>query len=105
LIGFNQVYDSLPVLVGADENKLASSMLGLILNLVILLLSGISILLIYSLLMISVESRTFEMGVVRMLGLPRSNLIQLLLVFLFYFIFQPKLYVFLIYNLYFYFYL
>jgi len=44
------------------------------------LLTGISVLLIYSLLLVSVESRTFELGILRMIGLNRVGLVQLLLV-------------------------
>lgn len=43
--------------------------LGLVFDIIILLFVVISILLIYSLLMISVESKSFEMGVMRMVGL------------------------------------
>ena len=43
--------------------------MGLIFDIIILLFVIISVLLIYSLLMISVETKTFEIGVMRMVGL------------------------------------
>lgn len=60
---------SLPVLEGLSRTKLISLFLGLILDLIIFILLSLSILLIYSLLMINVDSRTFEIGVMRMIGI------------------------------------
>lgn len=45
-----------------------------------LLFVVISVLLIYSLLMISVETKTFENGVFRMLGLSKGNCISMILI-------------------------
>lgn len=53
--------------------------LGLIFDIIILLFVFLSVLLIYSLLMISVESKTFEFGVMRMVGLSKSGLIYMIL--------------------------
>jgi len=44
-----------------------------------LLLFMISILLIYSLLMLSVESKSFELGVMRMVGLSKNNVMVLVI--------------------------
>jgi ABC-type antimicrobial peptide transport system permease subunit len=49
--------------------------LGLIFDIIILLFVSISVLLIYSLLMISIETKTFEFGVIRMLGVSKNGLI------------------------------
>ncbi len=49
--------------------------MGLIFDIIILLFVIIAILLIYSLLMISVETKTFEIGVIRMVGLSKSGII------------------------------
>lgn len=49
--------------------------LGLVFDIIILLFVIISIFLIYSLLMISIETKTFEIGVMRMVGLDKSGLI------------------------------
>lgn len=46
--------------------------LGLVLNIIIFVLLFLSILLIYSLLMVNVDTMTFELGVIRMLGIYRS---------------------------------
>jgi ABC-type antimicrobial peptide transport system permease subunit len=53
--------------------------LQLVFNLVMLLLFTISVLLIYSLLMLSVESKSFDLGVMRMVGFSRSNVILLVI--------------------------
>jgi ABC-type antimicrobial peptide transport system permease subunit len=44
-----------------------------------LLLFSLSVLLIYSLLMLSVESKSFEFGVMRMVGLSKDNIIILVI--------------------------
>lgn len=53
---------------------------GLIFDIIILLFIVISILLIYSLLMVSVESKTFEMGVMRMIGLSKNGIMIMIIV-------------------------
>jgi ABC-type antimicrobial peptide transport system permease subunit len=53
--------------------------LQLVFNLVMLLLFTISVLLIYSLLMLSVESKSFDLGVMRMVGLSKTNVIVLVI--------------------------
>lgn len=79
-LGLNQLQSSVPLLDSMQTNTYIVAFLNLILNIMTILLSAISILLIYSLLLISVESRTFELGVLRMVGLSRSGLVQMLLV-------------------------
>jgi ABC-type antimicrobial peptide transport system permease subunit len=54
-------------------------MLGLIFDIIILLFIILSVLLIYSLLMINVESKTFEFGVMRMVGLSKTGIINMVL--------------------------
>ena len=53
--------------------------MGLIFSIVILLFVVLSILLIYSLLMISVETKSFETGVMRMIGLSKMGLVGLII--------------------------
>lgn len=53
--------------------------MGLIFDIIILLFVVISILLIYSLLMISVETKTFEIGVMRMVGLTKQGIVVMIL--------------------------
>lgn len=58
---------------------MGSVFFGIILSLVVVLLATLSIMLIYSLLMVSIESKTFEIGVMRMIGVSKCALIGLLL--------------------------
>ena len=52
--------------------------IGLVANLVVILFVIIAVLLIYSLLMISIEKKTFEFGVMRLAGLSKNGLIALI---------------------------
>lgn len=54
-------------------------MLGLVFDIIILLFIILSVLLIYSLLMINVESKSFEFGVMRMVGLSKGGIINMVL--------------------------
>ena len=62
------MWTEVPVLDALDETRFFSLFLGLILNVVIVILLGLSVLLIYSLLMVNVETRTFELGVMRLVN-------------------------------------
>jgi len=64
------MWTEVPVLDALDETRFFSLFLGLILNVVIVILLGLSVLLIYSLLMVNVETRTFELGVMRLVYPP-----------------------------------
>ena len=55
-------------------------LLGLIFSIIVILFIVISILLIYSLLMISIETKTYENGVLRLVGLSKANCIQMIIV-------------------------
>lgn len=77
-MGFNQVDVEMPVLTSVSTTQYFGLFLGLILNIIIFILIFLSVLLIYSLLMINIETRTFELGVMRMLGVKRNGLIELL---------------------------
>eukprot|EP01064_Diplonema_japonicum_P037734 TRINITY_DN893_c0_g1_i1.p1 TRINITY_DN893_c0_g1~~TRINITY_DN893_c0_g1_i1.p1 ORF type:complete len:1078 (+),score=231.55 TRINITY_DN893_c0_g1_i1:88-3321(+) len=78
-IGFNQVTAEAGVLEFMRTVRFFTLFLGLIISLVIVVLIALAIVLIYSLLMINVETRTFELGVLRMVGMQRSDLVQLVL--------------------------
>ncbi len=54
--------------------------MGLIFDIIILLFVIIAILLIYSLLMISVETKTLEMGIIRMVGLSKIGITIMVLI-------------------------
>jgi hypothetical protein len=60
--------------------EISITFLQLIFNLIMLLLFSISVLLVYSLLMFSVESKSFDLGVMRMVGLSKNNVIVLIIV-------------------------
>eukprot|EP00163_Fabomonas_tropica_P033490 TRINITY_DN8839_c0_g1_i1.p1 TRINITY_DN8839_c0_g1~~TRINITY_DN8839_c0_g1_i1.p1 ORF type:complete len:1111 (+),score=85.28 TRINITY_DN8839_c0_g1_i1:98-3430(+) len=77
-IGFDQVDASAPLLSTMRATRFFALFLGLILVIIVWILSFLSVLLIYSLLVVNVETRTFEMGVMRMLGMRRRWLVELL---------------------------
>lgn len=79
-IGFTNVFVNLPILRQLRDTRFFSLFLGLILNVIIFILLFLSVVLIYSLLMISVETRTFELGILRMIGTTRRGIILLLLI-------------------------
>ena len=56
---------------------MAVVMLGCVFNVVLILMCAISTLLIYSLLMVSVEQKTFDNGVLRMVGTSKTDCILL----------------------------
>lgn len=79
-IGFNQVDSVMPLLTSMRNTRFFSLFLGLIIAMVVGILTMLSTILIYSLLMVSVETRTFELGVLRMIGMRRLDLVQMVLV-------------------------
>jgi len=80
LLGIFPFRMSLPIYYELDGSKLVGMFLGLILNIIIIVLFFLSVILIYNLLMVSVETRTFEMGVLRMVGLNKMGLVELILI-------------------------
>ena len=56
----------------------ATLMIGLIFDIMLILFVTISVLLIYSLLMINIETKTFEIGVMRMTGLSKGGFIAMI---------------------------
>eukprot|EP00762_Andalucia_godoyi_P001611 ANDGO_00311.mRNA.1 hypothetical protein DICPUDRAFT_56279 len=79
-VGFNQISSRMPLLYSMRATRFLSLFLGLIIFMVVAILAVLSIILIYSLLMVSVETRTFELGLLRMIGMKRSDLIQLIMI-------------------------
>lgn len=77
--GFTDINVEVPVLRRLGSLNFFSLFLGLIMSIIVVVLAFLSITLVYSLLMINVETRTFEMGVMRMVGLQRDMLVQLLM--------------------------
>eukprot|EP01063_Lacrimia_lanifica_P003040 TRINITY_DN11637_c1_g1_i1.p1 TRINITY_DN11637_c1_g1~~TRINITY_DN11637_c1_g1_i1.p1 ORF type:complete len:1005 (+),score=334.65 TRINITY_DN11637_c1_g1_i1:293-3307(+) len=78
--GFNQVATDPPILSYMRSVRFFTLFLGLLVSLVVVVLMCLAVLLIYSLLMINVETRTFELGILRMVGMQRPDLVQLVLV-------------------------
>uniref|UniRef100_A0A7S3DHJ4 ABC3 transporter permease C-terminal domain-containing protein n=1 Tax=Palpitomonas bilix TaxID=652834 RepID=A0A7S3DHJ4_9EUKA len=79
-IGFPDIDTELNLLSEMSSLRFFNLFLGLILALILSIMAALVAILIYSLLMISVETRTFEMGVQRMLGMERKELFQLILI-------------------------
>ena len=77
----------MPLLQTVGLYSAANLLLGLLFGIIELLFVVISVLLVYSLLMISVETKTFENGVMRMLGLTKGDCISMILVQSFLFVF------------------
>lgn len=78
-LGFFPVRMQMDVLESMELFSNAILFLGLIFDIIVLLFVVLSVLLIYSLLMISVETKTFEFGVMRMVGLSKSGIISMIL--------------------------
>lgn len=70
----------MPLLMAMKLSTAASLILGILFSIIIILFVVISILLIYSLLMISVETKTFETGVLRLLGTSKVNCISMIII-------------------------
>jgi ABC-type antimicrobial peptide transport system permease subunit len=51
----------------------ATLLLGLVFSIIVIMFMVISVLLIYSLLMISVETKSYENGILRVLGLSKGD--------------------------------
>eukprot|EP01028_Stygiella_incarcerata_P008990 TRINITY_DN40584_c0_g1_i1.p1 TRINITY_DN40584_c0_g1~~TRINITY_DN40584_c0_g1_i1.p1 ORF type:complete len:1002 (-),score=203.36 TRINITY_DN40584_c0_g1_i1:2080-5085(-) len=79
-LGFNQVAPSMPLLLSMRGSRFFSLFMGLIVVMVATILGGLSIILIYSLLMIHVETKTFELGILRMIGMSRLSLVEMVMI-------------------------
>ena len=79
-LGFYDIRAELGLMTFMKFTAVASMLLGLLFSIIIILFVVVSILLIYSLLMISVETKTFENGVLRLLGLDKYDCISMILI-------------------------
>ena len=77
-LGFYEMNTAMPLLDKVEDYAMMILYIGLVANLVVILFVIIAVLLIYSLLMISVEKKTFEFGVMRLAGLSKNGLIALI---------------------------
>lgn len=78
LVGFAQVNSDLPILESLRRRRFVTLYLGLVMDILLFILFGLSTILIYSLLQINVSSRTFELAIRRMIGTTRAILVLLL---------------------------
>lgn len=74
VLGFNQLSVEMPIVSFIQANSFFSLFLGLILSLLIFGLGFLCIVLIHSLLTVGIETRTFELGIMRMVGMTRWQL-------------------------------
>jgi hypothetical protein len=79
-LGFFPIQVESELLGDLSSYTMSVLFLGLIFDLIVMLLVIISILLIYSLLLTNVETKSFEIGVQRMVGLSKTGLIAMVLV-------------------------
>jgi len=79
-LGFHEIYTSLDVLTEFKSNTTMSSFLNLTFTIIVLLLALLSIFLINCLMMVSVESKTHQLGIQRMVGMKRKNMIFMILI-------------------------
>ena len=79
-LGFFPVNTNLPILSSIEGLSMAAVFLGIVLNLVVIILAAVSSYLVYSLLMISFDTRTFEMGIFRLIGIRKYALCGLVII-------------------------
>ena len=78
-MGFYQVNTQYALLESMKKTESQLLSIGLVFKILLLIFIIVSVLLIYSLLMISVETKTFEIGVMRLLGLSTAGFVGLVL--------------------------
>lgn len=78
-VGYNQVSASTPILSFLSSMQFFTVFVGLIMSIIIVALAFLSIVLIYSLLTVGIETRTYELGIQRMIGFTRENLVTMVL--------------------------
>lgn len=79
-LGFYPVTVQSGILHDLKKFTMSVMFLGLIFDLIVMLLVIISVLLIYSLLLQNIETKSFEIGVQRMVGLSKKGLIFMVMV-------------------------
>lgn len=86
MLGFYELRAETGLMDFMKLTSVASMLLGLLFSIIILLFIVVSILLIYSLLMISVETKTFQNGVLRLLGLDKYDGVNMILIQSFFYV-------------------
>lgn len=79
LAGFTETDAEAPILATLEPRRFVTLYLGLVLDVLLITLFGLATLLIYSLLLVNAEAKTFEVAVRRMLGSGRPAIVLLLL--------------------------
>ena len=77
-LGFYPLGTNFDLLGQMSKLSFAVLFIGLIFDILLIMFIIVAILLIYSLLMISVETKTFEIGVMRLVGLSKSGFIAMI---------------------------
>lgn len=77
-LGFYDINCDMPLLLDMSLLSYAVLLLGIVFDVIIILFICISILLIYSLLMVSVETKTFDYGVFRMVGITKGDSVSMI---------------------------
>jgi len=78
-LGFYNVH-SMPILLEfLEKYDFVMGFLGLILDIVLIIFVVVAIMLVFSLLLISVETKAFEFGVMRLVGLTKQGFVVMIL--------------------------
>ena len=78
-LGFYEARSSMTLLSEMKYTSAASLLIGLLFGIIVVLFVAISVLLIYSLLLISVETKTWENGVFRTVGMGKWSCIGMIM--------------------------
>ena len=70
---------TMPVIRGLNQFKYGVVLLNMVLNIIIFALFGLSLILIYSLLLITTETNSFEFGILRLIGNTKRNVILIII--------------------------
>lgn len=79
-VGLYPLVMTLPILTNLSSTKFGAMFLGIILNMIIFVLFMLSLMLLYNLLLVSIETKNFELAVLRTLGLNKLGIIFLIIV-------------------------
>jgi ABC-type antimicrobial peptide transport system permease subunit len=79
VLGFYEARSYMSLLQTMKLTSAASLLIGLLFGIIVALFVAISVLLIYSLLLISVETKTWENGVLRTLGMGKWSCISMII--------------------------
>ncbi|KAG5493940.1 hypothetical protein JKF63_01772 [Porcisia hertigi] len=79
-VGFMQLNRATVHLSGLYHTRLLGVFLGLVVSIILLALGFLSTVLIYSLLTVGIETKTYELGIHRMVGFTKENLVMMVLI-------------------------